>query len=185
MDYSTITDTASQSSAVFYGLLGAASAMILSSIGAAYGSAKPNIFRHPSACTKKQGQDECELNLVGEESNFKYQSKSKLALAIPFIPIIIAGVLAIYGLIYSVIVLASVSAPDYSLSRGYAHLAGGLALGFSCLASGIAVGIVGKNGLIAIAQNQSSPIKLFLNLVYCEALGLYGLIFGLIAASTF
>src|SRR3990167_7475849 len=46
MDYTTIIDTttSSQSSAVFYSLMGAASGLILSSIGAAYASSKPNIF---------------------------------------------------------------------------------------------------------------------------------------------
>ena len=54
MDYTTIIDTttSSQSSAVFYGLMGAASGLILSSIGAAYGSSKPNIFHSQSSSLK-------------------------------------------------------------------------------------------------------------------------------------
>lgn len=96
-----------------------------------------------------------------------------------------AGVLGIYGLIYSVIVLSSISAPDYSTARGYAHFFGGLTLGLSCLASGVAVGIVGRDGIRSLSENKSSAVKLILNLIYCEALGLYGLIFALIAASTF
>lgn len=168
-------DSTSQSSAVFYGLLGAASAMIFSSIGAAYGSYKPNIF-HSSSSVSKQSSEWQNIQQEG--------IKSKLTGIVPFIPIIIAGVLAIYGLIYSVIVLSSVTAVNYSISRGYADLFGGLTLGFSCLASGVAVGIVGKNGLRAIEENKSSVARLVLNLVYCEALGLYGLIFALIAASS-
>src|SRR3990167_857259 len=57
MDYTTIIDTttSSQSSAVFYGLMGAASGLILSTIGAAYGSSKPNIFHsQSSSSTDKQ-----------------------------------------------------------------------------------------------------------------------------------
>ena len=161
-----------QSSAILYGLMGAGSALILSTIGAAYGSAKANVTLSSSSApewTPLSGQT----------------SKSRLSSVVAFIPIIIAGVLAIYGLIYSVIVLASVTAPDYSASRGYAHFIGGLTLGFCCLASGIAVGIVGKHGLRSISENKTSVVKVILNLIYCEALGLYGLIFGLIAVSSF
>src|SRR3990167_3860211 len=57
MDYTTIIDTttSSQSSAVFYGLMGAASGLILSTIGAACASFKPNIFHSQcSSSTNKQ-----------------------------------------------------------------------------------------------------------------------------------
>mmetsp|Transcript_76886 Transcript_76886/g.115703 ORF Transcript_76886/g.115703 Transcript_76886/m.115703 type:complete len:115 (-) Transcript_76886:11-355(-) len=101
------------------------------------------------------------------------------------IPVIIAGVLAIYGLIYSIIVVSSVADPSYTLSQGYAQFVGGLVVGLCCLGSGVAVGIVGKKGIRGMAQNTSSCAMMLLNLIYCEALGLYGLIFGLVAASTF
>lgn len=184
MDYTTIIDTTttSQSSAVFYGLMGAASGLILSTVGAAYASSKPNIFHYHPSSTNKQLP---EWENADSSNSFNSQNKSKLSGIIPFIPIIIAGVLAIYGLIYSVIVLQAVTSNDYNTSRGYAQFVGGLVLGFTCLASGIAVGIVGKNGLHAISENKSSPVRLVLNLIYCEALGLYGLIFALIAASAF
>lgn len=65
------------------------------------------------------------------------------------------------------------------------NLFGGLVLAFTCVASGIGVGIVGKNGLHAISENKSSPFRLVINLIYCEALGVYGLIFAIIAASAF
>jgi V-type H+-transporting ATPase 16kDa proteolipid subunit len=185
----TTTTTASQCSAIFYGLTGAASALILSSIGAAYGSSKPNIFHSQSSSSSSSSINkqlpEWENAPQYDSSSFNIQNKSKLSAIIPFIPIIIAGVLAIYGLIYSVIVLQAVTAIDYNTSRGYAQFIGGLVLGFTCLASGIAVGIVGKNGLHAISKNKSSPFRLIINLIYCEALGLYGLIFALIAASAF
>ena len=179
-----------QSSAILYGLMGAGSALILSTIGAAYGSAKANVTLSPSSANKvQQKSSEWESPLLdvdgGTTVDDQQNKKSPLSTIVQFIPIIIAGVLAIYGLIYSVIVLASVTAPDYSASRGYAQFVGGLTLGFCCLASGIAVGIVGKRGLISISENKTSVVKVVLNLIYCEALGLYGLIFGLIAASSF
>ncbi|MBL0342961.1 MAG: hypothetical protein IPP71_20080 [Bacteroidetes bacterium] len=194
MEYTTIIDTSSQSSAVLFGLMGAASALILSTVGAAYGSSKPNIFHHLSLSSANKQLPEWENGLQQQESTFSnIQNKSKLSGIVPFIPIIIAGVLAIYGLIYSVIVLSSITAVDYSTARGYAQFTGGLVLGFTCLASGVAVGIVGRDGLRSISENPSpqsgvfltSPVKLVLNLIYCEALGLYGLIFALIASSAF
>ena len=115
--------------------------------------------------------------------NYYETSRTSKLPWLPFIPIIIAGVLAIYGLIYSVIVLQAVTAPDYSSNSGYAQFVGGMTLGLCCLASGISVGVVGKQGILSISQNKTSVTKVILNLIYCEALGLYGLIFALIASS--
>ena len=158
------------SSAVFYGLMGAGSALGLSCVGAAFGTAKSANFRS----SKSENVKDFETN-NNQEPNF----------LVSLIPVIIAGVLAIYGLIYSVIVLAAVPSEDYSESRGYAQFVGGLTVGLCCLASGLAVGMVGNKGLRSIAENKATRVQMILNLVYCEALGLYGLIFGLIAASAF
>ena len=185
MESTTLIESTSDSSAIFFGLMGAASAMILSSIGAAYGSYKPNIFHYQSSSSSSDDKQLPQWENGIQSDSFNSQSKFKLSTFTLFIPIIIAGVLGIYGLIYSVIVLSSISAPDYSTARGYAHFFGGLTLGLSCLASGVAVGIVGRDGIRSLSENKSSAVKLILNLIYCEALGLYGLIFALIAASTF
>ena len=162
----------SSMSPVFYGLMGAGSALFLSSIGAAIGTAKSSNYKVSSS----QNSNE---DIYGDRKKFGWES------IVPYIPIIIAGVLSIYGLIYSVIVLQSVTAEDYSASRGYAQFVGGLTVGLCCLASGAAVGVVGKKGLRTISENRSTVTQMAINLVYCEALGLYGLIFGLIAASAF
>ncbi|CAE8682240.1 unnamed protein product [Polarella glacialis] len=53
-------------------------------------------------------------------------------------------------------------AATYAAYSGYAHLGAGLTVGMSSLAGGLAIGIVGDAG----------------------ALGLYGLIVGLVVAST-
>jgi len=64
------------------------------------------------------------------------------------VPIVMAGVLGIYGLIVSVIIIQSVSMPDgdkyttYSEYNGYTHLAAGLCCGLSCLAAGGTIGII-------------------------------------------
>jgi V-type H+-transporting ATPase 16kDa proteolipid subunit len=166
-----------QSSAVLFGLVGAGSALILSSIGAAYGTAASANWSPKTSAPETSGYELLDKPKHSEQSN------SKKSFIISLIPIIIAGVLAIYGLIYSVIVLSAVTVSDYSADQGYAQFVGGLTVGLCCLASGIAVGAVGKQGLRSISQNKSTVVRVVINLIYCEALGLYGLIFGLIAAS--
>ena len=173
-------------SPVFFGLVGAGSALALSCAGAAFGTAKSANFRK-SLNQSAFGTKPVNYNSVSDSvqdfvtNDIRQQPKLLLSL----IPVIIAGVLAIYGLIYCVIVLAAVTAEDYSECRGYAQFVGGLTVGVCCLASGLAVGMVGNQGLCSIVHTKASPVKMILNLIYCEALGLYGLIFGLIAASAF
>merc|ERR1711924_488944 len=69
------------------------------------------------------------------------------------IPVVMAGVLGIYGLITAVIINGKLDPPDtYSQYSGYAHLGAGLTVGMSSLASGLAIGIVGDAGVRANAQ---------------------------------
>merc|ERR1719359_2278196 len=97
-----------------------------------------------------------------------------------------AGVLGIYGLIIAVIIASSVEKPTasgdprYSSFTGFAHLAAGLACGLSGMAAGIAIGIVGDAGVRASAQQAKLYVGMVLILIFAEALGLYGLIVGLI-----
>merc|ERR1719319_1040021 len=82
------------------------------------------------------------------------------------IPVVMAGVLGIYGLITAVIINGKLDPPEtYSQYSGYAHLGAGLTVGMSSLAAGLFVGMI-------------------LILIFAEALGLYGLIVGLVVAST-
>ena len=102
------------------------------------------------------------------------------------IPVVMAGVLGIYGLIIAVIIGNAVTPPEangntkYSSFSGFAHRAGGLACGLSGMAAGIAIGIVGDAGVRASAQQAKLYVGMVLILIFAEALGLYGLIVGLI-----
>merc|ERR1719265_185428 len=101
------------------------------------------------------------------------------------IPVVMAGVLGIYGLITSVIINGKMSKLDtYSAYSGYAHFAAGLTVGLSSLAAGLAIGICGDAGVRAIAQQPRLFVGNILILIFAEALGLYGLIVGLVVAST-
>ena len=101
------------------------------------------------------------------------------------IPVVMAGVLGIYGLITSVIINGKLDAPDgLSAFAGYALLASGLTVGLSSLAAGYAIGIAGDVG---VRMNALAGGKLFVGLIliliFAEAIGLYGLIVGLVVAS--
>lgn len=71
------------------------------------------------------------------------------------IPIVMAGVNGIYGLITSIVVLGSITAPDqggnnkYSLYSGCAHLAAGVCCGLSGLGSGACIGVAGDSAIMA------------------------------------
>merc|ERR1719183_1132227 len=101
------------------------------------------------------------------------------------IPVVMAGVLGIYGLITAVIINGKLDPPDkYSAYSGYAHLGAGLTVGMSSLAAGLAIGVVGDAGVRANAQRPQLFVGMILILIFAEALGLYGLIVGLVVAST-
>merc|ERR1712188_290400 len=98
------------------------------------------------------------------------------------IPIIMAGVLGIYGLIVAGRLGANIGnkAYGYASYSGYAALAAGLCCGMAGLSAGIAIGIVGDAGVRANARQEKLFIGVILILIFAEALGLYGLIVALI-----
>lgn len=96
------------------------------------------------------------------------------------IPVVMAGVLGIYGLIVAVILVQKINDNDYTYYDGYKHLASGLCCGLSSLAAGMAIGIVGDAGVRANAQQDKIFVGMILILIFAEALGLYGLIIALI-----
>ncbi len=108
------------------------------------------------------------------------------------IPVIMAGVLGIYGLIVAVIIQGSIESPakgetgtvlKYSLFSAFAHLSAGLCCGLSALAAGMAIGIVGDAGVRAVGQQEKLFVGMILILIFAEALGLYGLIIALILST--
>lgn len=105
------------------------------------------------------------------------------------IPVIMSGILGIYGLIVSVIIFKGVKKPEkdgskYSSYEAYAHLGSGLSCGLSCLAAGLSLGICGDAGCRAIGQQQSLFISVLLMLIFGEALALYGVIVAIVLATS-
>mmetsp|Transcript_23384 Transcript_23384/g.59301 ORF Transcript_23384/g.59301 Transcript_23384/m.59301 type:complete len:165 (-) Transcript_23384:381-875(-) len=151
-------------SAPFFGFMGAAAALIFANLGAAYGTAKSGVGISSMGVLKP--------DLVMKS----------------IIPVIMAGVLGIYGLIIAVIIGNGVQTtkndmPNYPAFKGFAHLGGGLACGLSGLAAGLAIGIVGDYGVRSSAEQPKLYVGMVLVLIFSEALGLYGLIVGLILTS--
>lgn len=107
------------------------------------------------------------------------------------VPVVMAGILGIYGMIVAVIIYQKstwyvnlVHRTGYTFYDGYAHLASGLSCGFSSLAAGLAIGIVGDAGVRANAQQDKIFVGMILILIFGEALALYGLIVSLILSSS-
>ena len=146
----------------FFGYMGVASALIFANFGAAYGTAK------------------CSIGI----SNLGTVQPDKIFRSL--VPIIMAGILGIYGLIVSVLLVSRVN----DLKTGVEHaekcfkiMAAGLCCGLSAFASGIAIGVAGDAGVRAYAQTDGIFIGMILILIFGEAIGLYGLIVAIIISA--
>merc|ERR1712025_1124578 len=86
------------------------------------------------------------------------------------IPVVMAGVLGIYGLIISVILTGNIDdGSSYNEFKAYAHLASGLSVGLSALGAGMAIGIVGDAGVRANGQQPRLFVGMILILIFAEA----------------
>jgi len=144
----------------FFGVMGAASAMVFSALGAAYGTAK-------------SGTGIAAMAVMRPELIMK-----------SIIPVVMAGIIAIYGLVVAALIANDIkSPPDYKLFKSFVHLGAGLSVGLSGLAAGFAIGIVGDAGVRGTAQQPRLFVGMILILIFAEVLGLYGLIVALILST--
>ena len=98
------------------------------------------------------------------------------------IPVIMAGIIAIYGLVVSVLISNDLN-QQTALYTGFIQLGAGLAVGLAGLAAGFAIGIVGDAGVRGTAQQPRLFVGMILILIFAEVLGLYGLIVALLMNS--
>ena len=109
--------------------MGCAGALVFANLGASYGTAK-------------SGVGVASLGVIDSTKVFK-----------ALIPIIMAGILGIYGIIVAVLLNSGISGQNgkMSMEAGYKYLGAGLACGLSSLASGLAIGVAGDAGVRAFA----------------------------------
>uniref|UniRef100_A0AC34Q520 V-type proton ATPase proteolipid subunit n=1 Tax=Panagrolaimus sp. JU765 TaxID=591449 RepID=A0AC34Q520_9BILA len=132
--------------APFFGYAGAASAQIFTVFGAAYGTAKSAVGI-------------CSMGVMRPELIMK-----------SVIPVIMAGIIGIYGLVVAMVLKGKVSAASagYTLEKGFAHLAAGLTCGLCGLGAGYAIGIVGDAGVRGTAQQPRLFVGMILILIFSE-----------------
>ena len=140
---------------VFFGYIGIAIALVFANLGAAYGTAK-------------SGVGICAMGVMKPTAVIK-----------GVIPVIMAGILGIYGLIVAVILGQKLNG-YIGYKQGYQYLGSGLCCGLTSLGAGIAIGIGGEAGVRALGQQDKVFVGMMLLLIFSEALGLYGLIVSLI-----
>ncbi|KAK7744513.1 vacuolar ATPase V0 domain subunit c [Cytospora paraplurivora] len=145
--------------APFFGAMGCTAAIVFTCLGASYGTAKSGVGIAAMGVLRP---DLIVKNIV---------------------PVIMAGIIGIYGLVVSVLISDGLKQTDYPLFTGFIQLGAGLAVGLAGLAAGFAIGIVGDAGVRGTAQQPRLFVGMILILIFAEVLGLYGLIVALLMNS--
>ncbi|KAG1761061.1 V-type ATPase [Suillus occidentalis] len=141
--------------APFFGAMGCTCAIVFTCLGASYGTAKSGVGISAMGVLRPDLMMKC------------------------VVPVIMAGIIGIYGLVVSVLISSSLEA-KMTLAQGFIDLGAGLSVGLAGLAAGFAIGIVGDAGVRGTAQQPRLFVGMILILIFAEVLGLYGLIVALI-----
>ncbi|KAG1844652.1 V-type ATPase [Suillus subalutaceus] len=141
--------------APFFGAMGCTCAIVFTCLGASYGTAKSGVGISAMGVLRPDLMMRC------------------------VVPVIMAGIIGIYGLVVSVLISSSLAA-TMTLAQGFIDLGAGLSVGLAGLAAGFAIGIVGDAGVRGTAQQPRLFVGMILILIFAEVLGLYGLIVALI-----
>uniref|UniRef100_A0A8D3ACB6 V-type proton ATPase proteolipid subunit n=1 Tax=Scophthalmus maximus TaxID=52904 RepID=A0A8D3ACB6_SCOMX len=126
--------------APFFAVMGASAAMVFSALGAAYGTAK-------------SGTGIAAMSVMRPELIMK-----------SIIPVVMAGIIAIYGLVVAVLIANNIS-ERITLYKSFLHLGAGLSVGLSGLAAGFAIGIVGDRACMTCVYDLRLRVRVDLCLI--------------------
>ena len=109
------------------------------------------------------------------------------------VSIIFCEATAIYGVILAIILSGAIGNHPIQNPKGlelanmmyggYALFSAGLGVGLTNVASGICVGVAGSSCALADAQNSTLFVKILIVEIFGSALGIFGIIVGIIQAS--
>jgi len=108
------------------------------------------------------------------------------------VSVIFCEAVAIYGVVVAILlatkteVVSLLENGDYESSAktaGYAIFASGLTVGMANLVCGVCVGVVGSSCALSDAQNSSLFVKILVIEIFGSALGLFGVIIGVILSA--
>jgi V-type H+-transporting ATPase proteolipid subunit len=109
------------------------------------------------------------------------------------VSVIFCEAVAIYGVIMGIIMVGKftdrgeegiIDTWDNALWTGYNLFSMGLYVGLSNLFCGVCVGVTGSNCAIADAQTPETFVKILIIEIFGSALGLFGIIIGIIQAGS-
>eukprot|EP00210_Caulerpa_lentillifera_P002776 g2652.t1 len=109
------------------------------------------------------------------------------------ISVIFCEAVAIYGVIVAIILSTKIESVEFisddgrygrkDMFAGYAYFAAGVTTGFANLVCGLCVGVVGSSAALSDAQNSTLFVKILVIEIFGSALGLFGVIVGIIMAT--
>ena len=140
----------------FFAFMGCVAALVFSCLGAAVGTAK-------------SGVGVCAVGVLDETKVYK-----------SLVPVIMAGVLGIYGIIVSVLIISRAKGTELLIQDAMKCFSAGLCCGLSSLASGMAIGVSGEAAVKAYALSDNMFVGMVLIMVFAGNVGLYGMIIGII-----